>query len=231
MCHPAAWAAAAITGGMYLQDRSLRKSIKAADTYKSSESNRQLNYENTGREQLDTAREGFEKSTVDQDLAVNTQKLRDAFINATQQPAAGVDILNPGSNNQVVLESKRDQLQALADDNMAKANLQASLDAFGQTLVDKNPLLARSAQASNLASNFARGSLGALNSEMAYAQTKANNPLAQLLQVGGQIALGNYLAGPAGGTVGATGSTTGGTYNVPNPTPMPRPNYNPYTGS
>ena len=145
-------------------------------------------------------------------------------------------ILASGSNNAIVKQSEADAYRTAAEDNLEKANLQSALDAFGQTLVDLNPLLADSAAAGNLASNFAKGSLGALGSEMQYAQTKAYNPLAQLLQTGGQIALGSYLAAP--GTPVTPGTTdlavsagntgVGAPVSVGTLPPLP---YNPYTGT
>ena len=165
-------------------------------------------------------------------MGQNVAALRDAFAAASQTPSAARDILASGGDNVTVQDVQRQAFQSAADDNMEKANLQANLDAFGQTLIENNPLLEKSAAASNLASNFARGSLGALGSEMAYARTKANNPLAQLLQVGGQVALAESLGKPSGGpteiatTAGNTG-TGAPVYVAPLP-PMP---YNPYTGT
>ena len=40
-----------------------------------------------------------------------------------------------------VQDVQRQAFQSAADDNMEKANLQANLDAFGQTLIENNPLL------------------------------------------------------------------------------------------
>ena len=62
MCNPVALAAAAIGTGMYLQDRSLRKSIKAGDAFQRNENERQMGYENTAREQLDNARDKFSRA-------------------------------------------------------------------------------------------------------------------------------------------------------------------------
>lgn len=239
MCEPVTLtklAVAAIGTGMYMQDRSLRKSIKAGDAFRAAENERQMGYENTAREQLDTARDNFSREAVDTSMGENLVALRDAFAAASQTPSAARDILASGGNNVTVQDVQRQAFQAAADDNMEKANLQANLDAFGQTLIENNPLLEKSAAASNLASNFARGSLGALNSEMAYAQTKANNPLAQLLQIGGQIALGNALAGPAGGAAGGATevATTAGNTGTGAPVyaaPLPPLPYNPYTGT
>ena len=235
MCNPTlAIATAAIAGGQYLQDRSLRKSIKASTAYQGAESKRQRGYENQARKVLDTAREGFTRENVDDALQANVARLRDAFAAAGQ--GTPTPILASGSNNAIVKQSEADAYRTAAEDNLEKANLQSALDAFGQTLVDLNPLLADSAAAGNLASNFAKGSLGALGSEMQYAQTKAYNPLAQLLQTGGQIALGSYLAAP--GTPVTPGTTdlavsagntgVGAPVSVGTLPPLP---YNPYTGT
>ena len=184
---------------------------------------------------MDTAREGFTRENVDDALQANIARLRDAFA-AAGQGTPIVTILASGSNNAIVKQSEADAYRTAAEDNLEKANLQSALDAFGQTLVDLNPLLADSAAAGNLASNFAKGSLGALGSEMQYAQTKAYNPLAQLLQTGGQIALGSYLAAP--GTPVTPGTTdlavsagntgVGAPVSVVTLPPLP---YNPYTGT
>lgn len=197
MCDPAtAAAAAAIVGGQYLQDRSLRKSIKASTAFQGAEADRQMGYESTARGVLDTARDAFTRENVDEAMQANVAQLRDAFAQAGQNNVGRGDILSNQSNNAIVKQSEADAFQAAADDNARLADLQANLDAFGQTLIDKNPLLADSAAAGNLASNFARGSLGALGSEMQFAQSKAYDPLAQLLQTGGQIALMSSLAAP-----------------------------------
>lgn len=235
MCEPVTLtklAVAAIGTGMYLQDRSLRKSIKAGDAFRAAENERQMGYENTARETLDTARDNFTREAVDTSMDKNLVALRDAFAAASQTPSAARDILASGGDNVTVQDVQRQAFQAAADDNMEKANLQANLDAFGQTLIDNNPLLEKSAAASNLASNFARGSLGALNSEMAYAQTKANNPLAQLLQIGGQVALAGSLGKPSGGpTEVATTAANTGTGAPVYVSPLPPLPYNPYTGA
>lgn len=226
MCEPTtlAIAAAMIGGGMYSQDRALRKSIKASSGYQNAAQVRNLGYENDARENIEESRDALGKDQFDIDLAENAARLAQMFSDGGQS-SVGMDILDNKGGNQVVESAETQMLDAAAADNFAKANLQASLDSFGQTLVDANPLLEKSANAVNLASNFQRGELAALQAEQAYAQTKANDPLGQMLQIGGQIVLGNALAGgptpttPANPTLGQTGF------------PVPRPNYTPYSGS
>lgn len=224
-------ATAAIAGGQYLQDRSLRKSIKASGAYQRAENERQMGYENQAREVLDTAREGFTRENVDDALQANITRLRDAFAAAGQSQSS--PILASNSNNAIVKQSEADGYKSAAEDSLNMANLQAALDAFGQTLVDNNPLLADSAMATKTAGNLATGSLGALSSEMQYAQTKAYNPLAQLLQTGGQLALVSGLGAP--GTPGPTNLATSagntGTGAAVSVAPLPPLPYNPYTGT
>ena len=232
MCNPQLLiATAAIAGGQYLQDRSLRKSIKASGAYQRAENERQMGYENQAREVLDTAREGFTRENVDDALQANITRLRDAFAAAGQSQSS--PILASNSNNAIVKQSEADGYKSAAEDSLNMANLQAALDAFGQTLVDNNPLLADSAMATKTAGNLATGSLGALSSEMQYAQTKAYNPLAQLLQTGGQLALVSGLGAP--GTPGPTNLATSagntGTGAAVSVAPLPPLPYNPYTGT
>jgi hypothetical protein len=234
MCNPQlAIAAAAIVGGQYLQDRSLRKSIKASGAYQRAENERQKGYESQARKVVDTAREGFTRENVDDALQANITRLRDAFAAAGQTPSS--PILASNSNNSIVMQSNADAYKSAAEDNLNMANLQAALEAFGQTLVDNNPLLADSAMAVKTAGNLATGSLGALSSEMQYAQTKAYNPLAQLLQTGGQLALVSGLSAP--GTPGAdpslarAGGANTGTGAGVSVYPLPPLPKNPYTGT
>jgi len=225
MCEPTTMAvigAAMIGTGMYSQDRALRKSIKASSGFQNAAQTRNLGFENDARENIEESREAFGKEQFDDDLAANAVRLAQIFSEGGQA-SAGMDILNTKSGNEVIESSETQMLDAAAADNFAKADLQASLDSFGQTLVDANPLLEKSANAVNLASNFQRGELAALQSEMGYAQTKANDPLGQMLQIGGQIMLGNSLFKGAPGTPPTTNPTLGQTGF-----PVPRPN--PYSG-
>lgn len=224
MCEPTTLAIAAsmIGAGMYSQDRALRKSIKASSGFQNAAQARNLGFENDARENIEESREAFGKDQFDDDLAANAMRLAQIFRDGGQA-SAGMDILNNKSGNEVIESSETQMLDAAAADNFAKADLQASLDSFGQTLVDANPLLEKSANAVNLASNFQRGELAALQAEQAYAQTKANDPLGQMLQIGGQIVLGNALAGGAPGTPPPANPTLGQTGF-----PVPRPN--PYSG-
>ena len=198
MCNPIALAVAAVGTGMYLQDRSLRKSIKSATNYQSRENERQLGYENQAREVLDTATDTFQKDTVDDAIAANAGALGEMLAQGGQ-PIRNDLLPTSRSNNQIVNEVAAEVMQDAADDNIAKANLQASLDSFGQTLTDANPKLQDSIMAANYAGNFARGSLGALAPELQHAQSKAYSPLGQLMQTAGTAYLTGQLIGSPGG--------------------------------
>lgn len=231
MCEPTTMAVIAATmigTGMYSQDRALRKSIKASSGFQNAAQTRNLGFENDARENIEESREAFGKDQFDDDLAANAVRLAQIFSEGGQA-SAGMDILNTKSGNEVIESSETQMLDAAAADNFAKADLQASLDSFGQTLVDANPLLEKSANAVNLASNFQRGELAALQSEMGYAQTKANDPLGKMLQIGGQIVLGNALAGGPGAAAGGADAALSGPGSPG--FPAPRPTYNPYSGT
>ena len=198
MCNPIALAVAVTAGGMYLQDRSLRKSIKSATNYQNRENERQLGYENQAREVLDTATDTLQKDTVDDAIAANAGKLGEMLAQGGQ-PVRNNLLPSSRSNNQLVEDVEAQIMQEAAEDNIAKANLQASLDSFGQTLTDANPKLQDSLMAANYAGNFARGSLGALAPELQHAQSKAYSPLGQLMQGAGTAYLTGQLLGSPGG--------------------------------
>ena len=198
MCNPIELAVALTAGGMYLQDRSLRKSIKSATNYQGRENERQLGYENQAREVLDTATDTLQKDTVDDAIAANAGKLGEMLAQGGQ-PVRNNLLPSSRSNNQLVEDVEAQIMQEAAEDNIAKANLQASLDSFGQTLTDANPKLQDSLMAANYAGNFARGSLGALAPELQHAQSKAYSPLGQLMQGAGTAYLTGQLLGSPGG--------------------------------
>ena len=116
----------------------------------------------TKRAVLDTATDTFQKDTVDDAIAANAGKLGEMLAQGGQ-PVRNNLLPSSRSNNQLVEDVEAQIMQEAAEDNIAKANLQASLDSFGQTLTDANPKLQDSLMAANYAGNFARGSLGALH--------------------------------------------------------------------
>lgn len=196
MCNPALAAGVIAQGaGIAMQDRAYKKARNAREEAFRGEGARQDKYYAEAQGAQDTSRDMFDRGNFDSSVDDETARLASILNNAQRGRSFAPAV--KGSAPAIVADAQAAAMADAAAYNTQQNDALAELNALGSYLANYvNPQLSSSANTTQMAGNFMRGSSGALQGELEAANQKAYSPMAQLLMAGGQVGTSYGLAKP-----------------------------------